>query len=167
MFSKAVHVATQLVKPQPPAALAMETASVQAMTPLGSLTKSSAKTADFLLRVYNPKKGEYSFKAKKDGKLVEKVRFSCILLGEDAGHYCEAIVKTSTDDVNAALEKYKHGTAWRLSGVCVDGHSQQEFLHTSVRVVVDLKRTRCAPVLQGTKEEVSLALAPAPQITVA
>ena len=145
----------------------MEAALDQPLTPLGSLTKSSAKTADFLVRVYYPKKTGYSFKAKKDGKLVEKVRFSCILLGVDASHYCEASVKTSTDDVNAALEKYKHGTAWRLSGVCLDGHSQQEFLHTSVRVVVDLKRTRCAPVLQGTEEEKSLALAPAPQITIA
>lgn len=34
-------------------------------------------------------------------------------------------------------------------------------------MVVDLKRTRCAPVLQGTKEEKSLALALAPHITIA
>ena len=95
----------------------MEAAPDQSLTPLGSLTKSSAKTADFLVRVYTPKIIEYSFKSKRDGKLVEKVRFSCILLGVDASHYCEASVKTSTDDVKAALEKYKHGTTWRLSGV--------------------------------------------------
>ena len=104
MFSKAVHAATQLVKPQPQAALAMETASVQATTPLGSLTRCSAKTADFLVRVFSPKKTEYSFKSRRDGRLVEKVRFSCILLGEDAGHYCEASVKASTEEVNDALE---------------------------------------------------------------
>lgn len=92
----------------------MEAALDQPLTPLGSLTESSAKTADFLVRVYYSKKIEYSFKSKRDGNLVEHVRFSCILLGEDAGNYCEASVKTSTDDVNAALEKYNHGTAWRL-----------------------------------------------------
>ena len=75
MCSKAVHVATQLVKPQPPAALAMENASVQSTTPLGSLTRGSAKTADFLVRVFSPKRTEYSFKSKRDGKLVEKARF--------------------------------------------------------------------------------------------
>ena len=46
-------------------------------------------------------------------------------------------------------------------------NTSNSFCTQSVRVVVDLKRTRCAPVLQGTKEEASLALALAPQITVA
>ena len=98
---------------------------------------------------------------------MEKVKFSCILLGEDAGHYCEASIKAPTEEVAEALKKYKHGTSWNLSGVSLDSPHPQEFLHTSVRVVVDLKRTRCAPVLQGTEDEKSLALAPAPQITIA
>ena len=50
-----------------PAAPAMETGSAQTLIPLGYLTKSSAKTTDFLVRVYSPKKVEYSFEAKKDG----------------------------------------------------------------------------------------------------
>ena len=41
---------------------------------------------------------------------MEKVKFSCILLGEDAGHYCEAIIKASAAEVAQALEKYLHGT---------------------------------------------------------
>ena len=142
----------------------METGSEQTLTPLGNLTKSSAKTTDFLVRVFNPQSIQYSFKSRKDGKTVDKVRFSCILIGVDASHYCEASVKTSADDVKAALEKFKAGTVWRLSNVCFDGHSSEEYLHTSVRVVVDLKRTRCAPVLQGTEEEKSVAVAPSPQI---
>ena len=145
----------------------MAAAPDQPFCPLGSLTKSSAITADFLVRVYSPKIVEYSYKGKSNGKLMEKVKFSSILLGEDAGHYCEASIKASTEEVAAALNKYKRGTAWKLSGVSLEGYNQQEFLHTSVRVVVDLKRTRCAPVLQGAKEEGSLALGPAPQITVA
>ena len=40
-------------------------------------------------------------------------------------------------------------------------------MHTPVRVVVDLKRTRCAPVLQASQQETSLASGPAPQTTVA
>ena len=127
--------------PQP--VLAMETALEHSYTALGSVTKSSAKTADFLVRVYNP------------GRIV----YSCILLGVDASHYCEASVKTSTDDVKGALEKHNHGTTWRLSGVCFDGHCQEEFLHRSVLVVVDLKHTPWGPVLQGTEEEKSLAVA--------
>ena len=115
MFRSAVHAASQFVKPRSPAAPAMETGSVQTLTPLGNLTKSSAKTTDFLVRVFNPQSIQYSFKSRKDGKTVDKVRFSCILIGVDASHYCEAVVKTSADDVKAALEKFKAGTAWRLT----------------------------------------------------
>ena len=152
--------APQPVGPQWPAALAM--AAEQPYCPLRSLTKSTGKLADFLVRVFYPKKVEYSYKAKGDGKLMEKVKFSCILLGEDAGHYCEAIIKASAAEVAQALEKYLHGTTWKLSRVSLDGHHHQEFLHTSVRVVVDLKRIQVALVLAGTKEEASLALAPVP-----
>ena len=81
------------------------------------------------------------------------------MLGEDAGHYCEASIKASTEEVAEALKKYKHETARKLSGVSLESYNPQEFLHTSVRVVVDLKRTRCAPVLQGTEEEKTLDLA--------
>ena len=55
---RAVHGATQLVRQQRPAELAMEAALDQPLTPLGSLTKISAQTADFLVRVYFPKKIE-------------------------------------------------------------------------------------------------------------
>ena len=85
----------------------MATAPEQPFCPLGSLTQSSAKTADFLVRVCHPKIVEYSYKGTKDGKLVEKAKFSCILLGEDAGHYCEASIKASTEEVAEALKKYK------------------------------------------------------------
>ena len=166
MIQSAVQAACSFGKSRPPAAPAMESGSVQTVTPLGNLTRASAKTSDFLVRVFNPQSIQYSFKSKKDGRAMERVRFSCILVGVDASHYCEACVKTSAEDVKAALEKFKTGTAWRLSAVCFDAHCQEEFLHTSVRVVVDLKRTRCAPVLQGTEEEKLLPVAPSPQITI-
>ena len=82
----------------------------QPFCPLGSLTQTSGTSADFLGRVFNPKASKYSYKAKGDGKLIEKTKLSCILLGEDAGHYCEAIIKASAAEVAQALEKYLHGT---------------------------------------------------------
>ena len=134
--------------------------------PLGSLTKASGKSAEFLVRVLWPKEVPYHFNSKNDGKKVEKVRFSCILVGEDATHYCEARIKGSAAEVATALKKYARGTAWKLSKVGLDGHQQPEYMHTSVKVVVDLKRTQATAILTGTKEEVSLAKAPVPQITI-
>ena len=69
--------------------------------------------------------------------------------------------------MTAALQKFLPRTAWELSLVGLDNQQQDAFVHTPVRVVVDLKRTRCTPVLQASKEETSLAMAPAPQTTAA
>ena len=99
--------------------------------------------------------------------MVEKTRFVCVLLGEDSGHYCEGTIKGTAEEVTAALQKFLPRTAWELSLVGLGNQQQDDFVHAPVRVVVDLKRTRCTPVLQASKEETSLAMAPAPQTTVA
>ena len=145
----------------------MTTTPEQPTSPLGSLTKSSAKAQDFLVRVYKPRKVAYSFKSKQNGQMVEKTRFACLLLGEDSGHYCEGSIKGTAEEVTAAVDKFLPRTAWKLSRVCLDNQQQEAFVHTPVRVVVDLHRTRCTPVLKASKEETSLAMAPAPQTTVA
>ena len=145
----------------------MTTTPEQPTSPLGSLTKSSAKAQDFLVRVYKPRKVAYSYKSKQNGKMVDKTRFTCILVGEDSGHYCEGSIKGTAEEVTAAVDKFLPRTAWKLSRVCLDNQQQEAFVHTPVRVVVDLHRTRCTPVLKASKEETSLAMAPAPQTTVA
>ena len=145
----------------------MATIPEQPTSPLGSLTRSSAKAQDFLVRVYKPRKVTYSFKNKQNGQMVEKTRFVCILLGENSEHYCEGTIKGTAADVDAAILKFLPLTAWKLSKVGLEGQQQDAFVHTPVRVVVNLKSTRCAPVLKASQEETSLASAPAPQTTVA
>ena len=145
----------------------MATAPEQPTSPLGSLTRSSAKAQDFLVRVYKPRKVTYSFKSRQNGQTVEKARFMCILLGENSEHYCEGTFKGTDADVTAAIQKFQPFTAWKLSKVGLDTQQQEAFVHTPVRVVVDLRRTRCTPVLQASADESSLASAPSPQTTVA
>ena len=91
----------------------------------------------------------------------------CILLGENSEHYCEGTFKGTDADVTAAILKFQPLTAWKLSKVGLDTQQPDAFVHTPVRVVVDLKRTRCTPVLQASADESSLASAPSPQTTVA
>ena len=145
----------------------MATPAEQPTSPLGSLTKSSAKTQDFLVRVYKPREIKYSYKSKRNGQQVEAIRFTCILVGTNSEHYCEATLKGSASEVKTALEKFLPGTAWKVSKPGLDGQQQDVFVHTSIRLVVDLKRTQCTPVLKSSPEETSLASAPAPQTTVA
>ena len=145
----------------------MASAADQPTSPLGSLTKTSAKTQDFLVRVFKPRAIKYSYKSRRNGQQIDAVRFTCILIGTDSDHYCEANFKGSAAEVEAAHKKFLALTAWKLSKVGLDSQHQDAFVHTSVRVVVDLKRTQCTPVLQSTPEETSLASAPTPQLTVA
>ena len=84
----------------------MTTTPDQPTSPLGSLTKSSAKAQDFLVQVYKPRKVAYSFKSKQNGQIVEKTRFVCILLGEDPGHYCEGAIKGTAEEVTVALPAF-------------------------------------------------------------
>ena len=89
----------------------------QPTSPLGKLTKSSAKAQDFLVRVYKPRKVAYSFKINHNGQLVENSRFMCIMFGEDSEHCCEGAMKGTADEVTAALQKFLPRTAWKLSQV--------------------------------------------------
>ena len=84
----------------------MATTPEQPTSPLGSLTKSSAKAQDFLVRVYQPRRVAWSYKSRQNGQMVEKTRFVCILLGENSEHYCEGTIKGTAEDVNAALLKF-------------------------------------------------------------
>ena len=145
----------------------MATSAEQPTSPLGSLTKSSAKTQDFLVRVYKPREIRYSYKSKRNGQQIDAIRFTCILVGTNSEHYCEAVLKGSASEVKTALEKFLPGTAWKVSKLGLDGQQQDVFVHTSIRLVVDLKRTQCTPVLKTSPDETSLASVPAPQTTVA
>ncbi len=98
----------------------MATAPEQPTSPLGSLTKSSAKTQDFLVRVYKPRKAYYSYKSKGNGQNVEKTRFVCLLLGVNSEHYCEGTNKGAAADVDVAIKKFLPLTAWKLSKVGLD-----------------------------------------------
>ena len=145
----------------------MPTSAEQPTSPLGNLTKSSAKTQDFLVRVYKPREIKYSYNSKRNGQQIEAIRFTCILLGTNSEHYCEAILKGTASEVKTAVDKFLPLTAWKLSKLGLDGQQQDAYIHTSVRVVVDLKRTTCTPLLKSSPEETSLASAPAPLTTVA
>ena len=52
-----------------------------------------------------PKEVPYHFNSKNDGKKVEKVMFSCILVGEDTKHYCEARINGVSGGGGHGLEE--------------------------------------------------------------
>ena len=51
------------------------------------------------------------------------------------------------EPLTKALEKYKDGTVWRMSGTRLKSNAQQEYMHSSLKLVVDMNaaNTQCRP----------------------
>ena len=48
------------------------------------------------------------------------------------------------EPLTKALEKYKDGTVWRMSGTRLKSNVQQEYMHSSLKLVVDMNNTKFA-----------------------
>ena len=115
---------------------------------LESMNKSSARIATFLARLSRPQVGSYSFPRRSGTGTVTQHKFSCLLLGapeeRDAtgtSCYCMGICKGSEGQVKAMGEKYKEGTALKLSKVTFDGSVNAQYIHTPQQIVVDMGKT--------------------------
>ena len=74
----------------------------QSCCPLGDLSKIKAQTADIAVEVFYPKNVQYSCQGKNESRLLQKVKFSCMLFGQDVSHYCDVGMKASTDRPTAS-----------------------------------------------------------------
>ena len=115
---------------------------------LESMNKSSARIGVFLVRLSRPQVGSYSYKRRSGLGPVTQHKFSCLLLGApeepDAigtSCYCMGVFKGSEGQVKAMGEKYKEGTALKLSKVTFDGSVTAQYIHTPHQVVVDMGKT--------------------------
>ena len=115
---------------------------------LDSMNKSSARICTFLARLSRPRVGSYSYTRRSGTGTVTQHKFSCLLLGApeqlDAtgtSCYCMGICKGSEDQVKAMGEKYKEGTAVKLSKVTFDGSVNAQYIHTPLQIVVDMGKT--------------------------
>ena len=118
---------------------------------LQHLNKGSAKTATFLVRVMYPKKSQYEFYSKHSDRGCPRTgyKFECYLVGEKSGSYCLARVMGSPVEVDAAAQKFKDGTAWRLSKVGLDGKAEMAFLNPPIKLRVELNKTTVQPLLHS------------------
>ena len=115
---------------------------------LASMNKSSARIGTFLARLSRPRVGSYSYQRRSGTGTVTQHKFSCLLLGapeeRDAtgtSCYCMGICKGSEGQVKAMGEKYKEGTALKLSKVTFDGSVNAQYIHTPLQIVVDMGKT--------------------------
>ena len=77
--------------------------------------------------------------------------FRCLLVSHlDEGAYIAAEITMRASNkapLNKAMEKYVHGLSFRISDVKLQSHARQEYLHTPLKLVVELDKTQADPLL--------------------
>ena len=93
-----------------------------------ALTRGSAKTASFVVRVLFPRNSTWEYQSKFTGQMKQGHNFECYLAGEDPKHYAVGNVK-GADEAKAASAKYVHNSVWRISKVALEGQADKRYLH--------------------------------------
>ena len=135
---------------------------------LKALNKGSAKTASFKVRILHGRTVTWEHDSKYTGEKKKGCKYEVILVGEDPKYYLKASVKAKNEqEANKVGAKFVDATAWRLSKVALDTHTPSKYLHTPIKLHVDLEKAKMMPILQGTPDEQSLSRSLQPSASVA
>jgi hypothetical protein len=110
------------------------------MSCLSDLNQSSCRHLTLDVRVLHGRIVPYSYQGRK-GEQVNATKFCCTLVGSDSRVYCDGLVQHDFKNpmaVQKASEKFRDGTAWRISSM---GIVQNAVAYSSCshRVVVSLQ----------------------------
>lgn len=126
------------------AAMASTTA---AKLQLKELNQRSAKLGTWDVTVCFPRLETWT--VPKTGN--EGSAFRCLLVSHlDEGAYIAAEIPmrgSNKAPLTKAMEKYVHGLSFRISNVKLLSHARQEYLHTPLKLVVELDKTQADPLL--------------------
>ena len=107
---------------------------------LSELNQRSAPIAEFDVAFYQPK-------IDKKGASYRTI-LVCV---QNPEQYLTAELAMRSDNLEPltqALEKYKEGMCWRMNGTRLKNSGQQEYMHTSVKLVVDMHHTKFGSLMQ-------------------
>ena len=116
--------------------------SVSTQLKLAELNQRSAPIDEFDVAFYKPKIDRYEYQDRKTKKTKKGASFRTILVCiQNPEQYLTAELAMRSDNLEPltkALEKYKDGTVWRMSGTRLKSNAQQEYMHSSLKLVVDM-----------------------------
>ena len=116
--------------------------SVSTQLKLVELNQRSATIGEFDVAFYKPKIDCYEYQDRKAKKTKKGASFRTMLVCiQDPEQYLTAELAIRSDNLEPltkALEKYKDGTVWRMSGTRLKSNVQQEYMHSSLKLVVDM-----------------------------
>ena len=127
-----------------------------AAEPPCQLTPRSAGVGAWMLIVAStPRKIEYQWN--KAGRSGTGHKLEVVLMSEDSTQYCEGVFKKkgkepqATKDLDAAKDKFKKGTIWKLSKASLTNENPK-YVGCSCKVVIDMRSSTFEPVLQSTAQ---------------
>lgn len=121
--------------------------AAEATLQLKELNQRSAKLGTWDVTVCFPRLETWT--VPKTGN--EGSAFRCLLVSHlDEGAYIAAEIAmrgSNKAPLTKAMEKYTHGLSFRISNVKLLSHNKQEYLHTPLKLVVELDKTQADPLL--------------------
>ena len=137
---------------------------------LNELNQRSAPLASFDVAMFYPRIEDYGYTDKKTKKAKKGATFRCIVVSrENPQQYMVAELAMRAETrapLEKALEKFKNGLCFRMSQTRLKNGLQQEYLHTPLKLVVDMNGTKFDPLMQSVSGDVT-QLTAEPSMTVA
>jgi hypothetical protein len=129
------------------------------------LNEGTASLGTWYARVFHGKVHEYEYKYQ--GITKQGGKFQCILISaSNEEMYSLGLVKMFKGDrgeLDRFSNKFKEGSMWKLQSIVFEREKSQ-YVHTPIKKVIDLRKTKITPVLQAT---VSMPAFPSPPATLA
>ena len=120
---------------------------------LAELNQRSAPLAAFNIGIVHPRIEDYEYNDKSNHK-KKGATFRCLIVClENGQHYATAELTmrgTNRKPLEDAQGKFKAGLRFRMSSTRLKGSIKQEFLHTPLKLVIDLPATQFDPILQAS-----------------
>ena len=133
---------------------------------LKELNARSAPVQQYDVCVFHPRAHDYTYTDKKTKATKKSSVFRCLLVSkQNCEQYVVANVQRADRTViDKTAAKFKEHLCFRMSKTRIKGGTKQEYMHTPLKIVVDIEGTKFDPLLQ-TGDVTQLA--PQPPMSVA
>ena len=124
---------------------------------LPELNQRSAGLGLWDVGIFRPAIHEYKWVAKSTGAEKTGADFRCILVSiSDPSQYVSARLSMRSNNMaplKQAETKFQPDLKFRISKVVLDSSAKQEYLHTPIKLKIDLTKTKADPLLQDKQGE--------------
>ena len=124
---------------------------------LPELNQRSAGLGSWDIGVFRPRINDYKYTPKNSNHEKSGADFRCILVSaRDPSQYVSASIQMRSDNMaplKQAEGKFKADLKFRISKVALQSSAKQEYLHTPIKLKIDLAKTKADALMQQKQGE--------------